>query len=123
MRMDRAKRDCGRAAGFLVVACKACGAEWPSDPVLKSGCPDCDARPGERCLWRGPHGYTFHISRDRLAMREGHLSVCDALTWDGRHSRHTVFRCDKVARPATPLPPAHVVAAAPVTGLAQLPLP
>jgi len=30
-------------------------------------------------------------------MRDGHLSICGALTWDGRHSRHAVFRCDEAA--------------------------
>lgn len=119
MRMKEARRERGRMAGFFVVACKACRAEWPSEPALKSACPACDARPGEGCIWRGPHGYTVHIARDRQAMREGHLSVCDALTWDGRHSRHAVFRCDEVVRPGAPLPPAHVAPPAPVTWPAQ----
>ncbi|MFK4048161.1 hypothetical protein ACI2KH_24895 [Roseomonas mucosa] len=122
MRMKEARRERGRMAGFFVVACKACRAEWPSDPALKSVCPACDARPGERCIWRGSHGYTFHIARDRLAMREGYLSGCDALTWDGRHSRHTVLRCDGSSHAPVSLPPAHVAAVAPASRPVQLAL-
>ena len=62
---------------------------------MQVACSDCQARPGERCIWRGPHGYTYHIGRDLQAMRAGYLTACDALTWDGRHSRHEVLVCDQ----------------------------
>ena len=95
MRIREEGQGRGRAAPFHIVACKACGAEWPSEPALRVACPRCQARAGERCIWRGPHGYTCHIGRDLLAMREGHLTACDALTWDGRHSRCEVLVCDQ----------------------------
>ncbi|MDT8278768.1 hypothetical protein RQ734_22180 [Roseomonas mucosa] len=122
MRIGEARREQGRAAGFFAIECKACSAEWPSDPALSSNCPTCDARPGERCFWRGPHGYTFHIARDRLAMREGHLSACDALTWDGRHSRHAVFRCDQATHAPASSPPSYAAAAVPPSHPVQLAL-
>ena len=104
MRIKEATRERGRATWFHIIACKACNAEWPSDPALEVACDECQARPGERCIWRGRHGYTYHIGRDFQAMREGHLTACDALTWDGRHSRHEILVCDE------PLP-AHLAAA------------
>ena len=95
MRIKEARTQRGRAAWFHIVACKACSAEWQSDPALEVACSECKARPGERCTWRGRHGYTYHIGRDFQAMREGHLTTCDALTWDGRHSRHEILVCDE----------------------------
>lgn len=109
MRIKEARRERGRAAWFHIVACKACSAEWPSDPALRVACSECGARSGERCTWRGPHGYTYHIGRDLQAMRAGYLTPCDALTWDGRHSRHEVLVCEQ----PEPVPlVAHLVAAA-----------
>ena len=75
---------------FHAVACKACGAEWKTDPAIRVECSECEAEAGQPCRWQHPHGYGFHMRRDLLAMREGHLSACDALTWDGRHSRHAI---------------------------------
>lgn len=81
----------GRAAPFRAVACKACGVEWAEgDPAILVECSECEAKPGEPCRWTRPTGYGFHTRRDALAMREGHLSACPALTWDGRHSRHAI---------------------------------
>ena len=102
MRIREGRQGRGRAASFHIVVCRACGAEWPSEPALKVACPRCQARLGDRCSWRGPHGYTCHIGRDLQAMREGHLTACDALTWDGRHSRYEVLACDQPV-------PVHVV--------------
>lgn len=114
MRIKGARRGRGRAASFHIVACKACGAEWPSDPALQVACPKCQARSGERCTGCRPHGYSCHIGRDLRAMREGHLTSCDALTWDGRHSRHEVLVCEQpvpangveVSAPRQPMQPA-----------------
>lgn len=75
---------------FHAVACKACGVEWRTDPAIRVECSECDAEAGQPCRWQRPHGYGFHMRRDLLAMREGHLSACEALTWDGRHSRHVI---------------------------------
>ena len=81
------------------IECKACGETWPGgDPALRIACPRCAARPGERCIWSGPHGLTAHIARDVAAMRAGRMTACGALTWDGRHSRHLVLIC----APASP---------------------
>lgn len=81
----------GRAVLFRAVACKACGAEWANgDPAIRVACSECQAGPGEPCRWTRPTSYGFHIRRDALAMREGHLSACEALTWDGRHSRYAI---------------------------------
>lgn len=119
MRIKEARKERGRAAWFHIVACKACSAEWPSDPALQVACSDCQARPGERCTWRGPHGYTYHIGRDLQAMRAGYLTACDALTWDGRHSRHEVLVCDQ----PEPVPMvAHLAAAAVLSQPVQLAL-
>jgi hypothetical protein len=93
MRFKERGQERGRTTWFHVVACKACGEEWPSDPALQVACTACQARPGERCIWRGQHGYTHHLNRDRQAMRAGRLTGCGALTWDGRHSRHEVLVC------------------------------
>jgi hypothetical protein len=105
MRIKEARAKRGRAAWFTIVACKACRAEWTSDPALQVACGECQARPGERCIWRSRNGDTYHIGRDFQAMREGHLTACDALTWDGRHSRHQVLVCEQPV-------PAHLAAAA-----------
>ncbi|MGI4801426.1 MAG: hypothetical protein ACRYF2_17650 [Janthinobacterium lividum] len=104
MRIKQARRERGRAIWFHIVACKACSVEWPSDPALQVACDECQARPGERCTWRSRRGYTYHIGRDFQAMRDGYLTACDALTWDGRHSRHEILVCDE------PLP-AHLASA------------
>lgn len=109
MRIKAAREERGRAAWFHIVVCKACSAEWPSDPALQVACRECQARRGERCIWRGPHGYTSHIGRDLRAMRAGYLTACDALTWDGRHSRREVLVCEQ-PRPASMS--AHLAAAA-----------
>ena len=119
MRIKEARKERGRAAWFHIVACKACSTEWPSDPALQATCPDCQARPGERCTWRGPHGYTYHIGRDLQAMRAGYLTACDALTWDGRHSRHEVLVCDQPELAPTV---AHLAAAAVLSQPVQLAL-
>lgn len=87
----REKSAAQRSAVLLhTVACKACSAEWQSDPAIRVACSECRAEAGQPCRWQRPHGYGFHMRRDLLAMREGHLSACDALTWDGRHSRHVI---------------------------------
>jgi hypothetical protein len=101
MRFKETGQERGRTTWFHVVACKACGEEWPSDPALQVACIECQARPGERCIWRGQHGYTHHLSRDRQAMRAGHLTACGALTWDGRHSRHELLVCTQPVPPHT----------------------
>lgn len=80
----------GIKALFGPVGCKACGAEWTSAPASGVRCSECQAGPGEPCRWTRPTGYEFHLRRDAQAMREGHLTVCEALTWDGRHSRHAI---------------------------------
>lgn len=90
MRMRENRAGQRSAILFHAVACKACGAEWVLDPAIKVACSECEAEAGQPCRWQRPHGYGFHMRRDQLAMREGHLSACDALTWDGRHSRHAI---------------------------------
>ena len=90
MKTRESRAGQGRPILFQAVACKACSAHWMSDPALQVVCAECGAGPGEPCRWQRPHGYGFHIRRDQLAMREGHLSACDALTWDGRHSRQVI---------------------------------
>ena len=85
------------------IECKACQETWQGgDPALRVDCPRCAARPGEGCLWSGPHGLTTHIARDIAAMQAGQMTRCGALTWDGRHSRHLVLSC--MAPPLTPAP-------------------
>ena len=52
-----------------IIECKACQETWQGgDPALRVDCPRCAARPGERCVWSGPHGLTTHIARDVAAM-------------------------------------------------------
>lgn len=98
MRMSERRTGQAMPVLFHAVACKACGAEWTTDPAIQVACSECQARPGEPCRWQRPHGYDFHKRRDQLAMREGHLSACEALTWDGRHSRQAVRICEPAQR-------------------------
>ncbi len=75
------------------VQCLRCAAEWPTDPALTLACPRCLAVAGEPC--RRPHGGNENacIARDVLAMQGGLLSRCQALTWDGRHSKPLPLAC------------------------------
>ena len=89
--IGRTTRRGGVARFDTSIECKACGEAWPgADPALRVACPRCSAGPGERCRWQGPHGGSTHIARDVAAMQSGHMTRCEALTWDGRHSRHAV---------------------------------
>lgn len=91
MRIQQQRTEQGRALLLGAMACKACGAEWADgDPAIRVACSECRAAPGEPCRWTRPARYGCHIARDTLEMRLGHLSECNALTWDGRHSRQTV---------------------------------
>ncbi len=93
MKSNERRAGQGQPGLLHTVACKACGAEWKIDPAIRVVCFECEAQPGEPCRWDRPHCHAFHLRRDQLAMREGHLSVCEALTWDGRHSRHAIRVC------------------------------
>ena len=75
------------------VQCLRCAAEWPTDPALALACPRCLAVAGEPC--RRPLGGNENacIARDVLAMRGGLLTRCQALTWDGRHSKPLSLAC------------------------------
>ena len=75
------------------VQCLRCAAEWPTDPALPLDCLRCLAVAGEPC--RRPLGGNENacIARDVLAMRGGLLSRCQALTWDGRHSKPLPLAC------------------------------
>lgn len=94
MKSNERRAGQGQPGLLHTVACKACGAEWKIDPAIRVVCFECEAQPGEPCRWDRPHCHAFHLRRDQLAMREGHLSVCEALTWDGRHSRHAIRVCE-----------------------------
>jgi hypothetical protein len=80
------------------VQCLRCAAEWPTDPALSLACPRCLAVAGEPC--RRPLGGNENacIARDVLAMQAGRLSRCQALTWDGRHSKPLPLACEIVHR-------------------------
>ncbi len=84
------------------VQCLRCAAEWPTDPALSLACPRCLAAKGEPC--RRPLGGNENacIARDVLAMQGGLLSHCEALTWDGRHSKPLPLACEIVLRAGTP---------------------
>ena len=84
------------------VQCLRCAAEWPTDPALALACPRCLAVAGEPC--RRPHGGNENacIARDVLAMQGGLLSRCEALTWDGRHSKPLPLACTIVPAYAIP---------------------
>ena len=84
------------------VQCLRCAAEWPTDPALSLACPRCLAPAGEPC--RRPLGGNENacIARDVLAMRDGLLSRCQALTWDGRHSKPLPLACTIVLASRTP---------------------
>ena len=84
------------------VQCLRCAAEWPTDPALTLACPRCLAVVGEPC--RRPHGGNENacIARDVLAMQGGLLSRCQALTWDGRHSKPLPLACKIVPAFAIP---------------------
>ena len=84
------------------VQCLRCAAEWPTDPALALACPRCRAVAGEPC--RRPHGGNENacIARDVLAMQGVLLSQCQALTWDGRHSKPLPLACTIVPAYAIP---------------------
>ena len=69
MRVRENREGQGGAVLFHAVACKACGAEWKTDPAIRVECFECEAKAGQPCRWQRPHGYGFHIRRDQLARR------------------------------------------------------
>jgi predicted RNA-binding Zn-ribbon protein involved in translation (DUF1610 family) len=81
------------------IECAACGESWAHEPTLRVPCPKCGAAVGQACIWDGPHGLQTHIARDLVAMRLKRMSVCAALTWDGRHARRVIQISDYRCRP------------------------
>ncbi len=83
----RSTRNLQHAFALGPVQCRHCAAEWEIDPALLQDCPRCLARAGEPC--RRPSGGNTNacIARDMLAMRNGLLNPCTALTWDSRHAK------------------------------------
>jgi predicted nucleic acid-binding Zn-ribbon protein len=109
------------------VQCNRCGEMWPDgDPALRVACPSCQAPPGRVCRRPSAHECVVHAARDRLAMEQGLLRPCPALTIaqrsaggkdggavpDDRHAKPLPFP----ARQASPLACA---ATAPSAGPAQ----
>jgi len=80
------------------VQCLRCAAEWPTDPALSLACPRCRAVAGEPCHRPLGGNENACIARDVLAMQGGLLSRCEALTWDGRHSKPLPLACEIVHR-------------------------
>ena len=84
---------------MTAVHCARCGETWPhGDPALRVACPSCQAPPGRRCHRPSAHECVVHAARDRLAMEQGLLKPCPALTWDDRHAK-------PLPLPARPAPP------------------
>ena len=64
----------------MSVTCKACGITWVRDPAIEVACPKCRANVGVHCKRPSGHECDVHAERDRLAMAEGFLRPCPAVT-------------------------------------------
>jgi hypothetical protein len=65
--------------GPVCCAKPGCSLEWPRDPILEVGCPDCGAGVGVRCKRPSGHGGGFvdaHASRDLAADAAGAYGTC-----------------------------------------------
>ena len=70
------------------LTCTRCGVTWMAgDPAITLPCRGCDAEPGQPCRrWAGGNENVC-AQRDHDARQAGLLKECEALTWDGRHSK------------------------------------
>ncbi|KKN04261.1 hypothetical protein LCGC14_1099190 [marine sediment metagenome] len=60
----------------MTANCSRCGQTWPRDPALEVPCPTCHTPVGRKCRRPSKHGCDIHASRDREAMKAGHLTKC-----------------------------------------------
>ncbi|MFK4046906.1 hypothetical protein ACI2KH_18270 [Roseomonas mucosa] len=81
------------------VACTRCRAIFDTDPTIAIGCPTCGAPEGERCRLPVQGGFhRSHYTRSHIALRNGRMGACEALTWDRLHA--LPVRLPRAAYPA-----------------------